>query len=1184
MQPLQPALLAQRYELLEPLGEGGMGEVRRARDRLTGQCVALKRVRLAASGISDAGPSTDSLTRTMARLREVPTALLTAALSPSVSSEMSAIPESALRLLLAQEFRTLASLRHPHIISVLDYGFDSEGRPFFTMELLEQAVDLKEAASRCDAPGKLRLIHQVLLALHYLHRRGILHRDLKQRNVLVCQRGEEGMQAKVLDFGLAIARNTAVGGDELMGTLHYMAPELLRGEAAGIGADLYAVGVMIYELFAGRPPFAEAAGQSDREGLLTAILEQAVDLAPLAAWPGLQRLVGALLVKEPSARPESAEAVGRTVLQLAGIAGEAEPAQVRDSFLLAARFVGRRAELGRLTVAADAACDGRGSAWLVGGESGVGKSRLLDELRTHALVEGMRVLRGQATQEPGHGLAIFADVVRALALTVPLSEADVAVLTRLVPDLDRVLELPEGRPPPSPGASGQAPRQELFETLEALVLQAPGPLLLILEDLHWLAPDGLELLASLLPRLSGTSILVVGSYRNDERRELPQQLPSAQVIALPRLSAVEVAELGESMLGEAALRPELMSFLQQQTEGNAFFVVETVRALAEEAGGLDAVGGRTLPQHILPGGIRAVVRRRLSQVPPSARPLLQLSAVAGHELDLALLADLEPQLSPWLQTCADAVVLEVSADEWRFVHAKLREGLIAELDDAARTACHARIAASLRRVYGDSDEHAARIGFHCDRGGLPRQAAQFLARAGQLALRRGVLNQAAEQLGRAAVLEEQLAMPAVQRAGTLRRLARAEHGLGRNDACLQTVHRAMALVGNPIPRTRSGRLSAILAETWTEVRHRLYGVRRLPTTEGRALKQEQLNILTNTGDSLYVARGSLDVALYVALCGLHAAEELGDVRYQISYLSALGYTASLFAARPLQSYFLDRADVLARRADVVRSPVVAHLAFSGLVALSQGRWLDAEQGFMCLEAKGRETGDRIREGLACNMLCALYCELQTWDRMQAAAERCEQLGRELGNAQFLGSARGWRAWLQLQLGHTELAYQVMGEAVTLLPGEATASRAHRMTLWAAYALIALQRGDLATAERELERALSAMARGIAPAAAFRIGYTAALSTSVGLWRHGRGTALEARSRERVRQALQHLFRYAASFPIARPWALWGAAQVLRQLDAQLAGRFGIGRLATHLQSAAQAGRRRLGIAEIAGLA
>ena len=130
-----------------------MGEVRRARDRLTGQCVALKRVRLAASGISDAGPSTDSLTRTMARLREVPTALLTAALSPSVSSEMSAIPESALRLLLAQEFRTLASLRHPHIISVLDYGFDSEGRPFFTMELLEQAVDLKEAASRYDAPA-----------------------------------------------------------------------------------------------------------------------------------------------------------------------------------------------------------------------------------------------------------------------------------------------------------------------------------------------------------------------------------------------------------------------------------------------------------------------------------------------------------------------------------------------------------------------------------------------------------------------------------------------------------------------------------------------------------------------------------------------------------------------------------------------------------------------------------------------------------------------------------------------------------------------------------------------------------------------------------------------------------------------------------------------------------------------
>jgi hypothetical protein len=106
--------------------------------------------------------------------------------------------------------------------------------------------------------------------------------------------------------------------------------------------------------------------------------------------------VAELLAKDPAARPASAELVGQRLLQIAGLPVAVEPAQVRDSFLLAARFVGRRAELGRLTVAVDAACDGRGASWLVGGESGVGKSRLLDELRTQAMVEGMQVLRGQA--------------------------------------------------------------------------------------------------------------------------------------------------------------------------------------------------------------------------------------------------------------------------------------------------------------------------------------------------------------------------------------------------------------------------------------------------------------------------------------------------------------------------------------------------------------------------------------------------------------------------------------------------------------------------------------------------------------------------------------------------------------------------------------------------------------------
>src|SRR5262249_45005388 len=133
-----------------------------------------------------------------------------------------------IRLALAREFQTLASLRHPNIISVLDYGFDQERQPFFTMDLLENAPILTEYGSKLPLEDQVKLLVDVLQALKYLHRRGILHRDLKPANILVANE-----QAKVLDFGLAMThRESAEHTSTTSGTLGYMAPEVLRGYPA----------------------------------------------------------------------------------------------------------------------------------------------------------------------------------------------------------------------------------------------------------------------------------------------------------------------------------------------------------------------------------------------------------------------------------------------------------------------------------------------------------------------------------------------------------------------------------------------------------------------------------------------------------------------------------------------------------------------------------------------------------------------------------------------------------------------------------------------------------------------------------------------------------------------------------------------------------------------------------------
>ena len=111
-----------------------------------------------------------------------------------------------LRLTLAREFRLLSSLRHPNIISVLDYGFDDELRPYFTMELLERAESILRAAAAPTPDGKVDLLAQTLQALAYLHRRGVIHRDLKPGNVMVV----DG-RVKVLDFGVSTLREHEAG-------------------------------------------------------------------------------------------------------------------------------------------------------------------------------------------------------------------------------------------------------------------------------------------------------------------------------------------------------------------------------------------------------------------------------------------------------------------------------------------------------------------------------------------------------------------------------------------------------------------------------------------------------------------------------------------------------------------------------------------------------------------------------------------------------------------------------------------------------------------------------------------------------------------------------------------------------------------------------------------------------------
>jgi len=570
MSSLAEKTIDRSYRLHEQLGEGGMGAVYRATHLLTGRQVALKLVSTAHRQDKSTERHQDEST----------------ALSHSTQ----------IRLSLAREFQTLASLHHPNIIRVLSYGFDDDHGPYFTMELLHAPKTLLLAAAAQSLQGKVFLIAQLLRALVYVHQRGILHRDIKPGNVLVV----EGV-VKLLDFGIALHRTRAV---DLAGTLDYMAPELLLEQQPSVRSDLYSVGVLFYQVLTGQFPHSRDSLTSMLQDLLgedrdytfspsvAALLKQyqsSPECSPQGASPrnddsgpqgqddqkswqfpselpvAVTEIVSKLLARRPEQRSSDASTVLKELAAALGALLPVETAATRESFLQATELVGREAELAQLDTALQLAKTGQGGGFLIGGESGVGKSRLLAELRTQALVKGLWVAEGQSTTEGTLPYQEWLPFLRDLCLRAEMSDEEAAILKGLIADIGNLLGRPIPDPPPT---NSEAALARLAKMILVLLKRQPKSLLLLLEDLHWGRPESLALLQEVAKSSSELPLLLIGSYRSDEKPTLPKKLPALRSIPLGRLQQADVAKLVESMLGPLGRQASLIDYLTRQTEGN----------------------------------------------------------------------------------------------------------------------------------------------------------------------------------------------------------------------------------------------------------------------------------------------------------------------------------------------------------------------------------------------------------------------------------------------------------------------------------------------------------------------------------------------------------------------------------------------------------------------------------------
>lgn len=1064
-----------RYLLVDALGGGGMGSVFRAHDRLTNSIVALKSLMLAPAVLDTL--SSDGLD---------------------------------VRVALTHEFQMLATLRHPNIVSVLDYGFDTHGQPFFTMEFLDKALPVNVYARDVQTETVLRLFWQALQALRYLHRRGILHRDLKPDNLLVLPDGT----IKVLDFGLAAVRGQ-YDDAHMVGTIPYLPPEVLDGQPHSEASDLYTLALIIYEILNGAYPFPTAA----LDELIIAIQTEPLDTQKFKINHAFKIILSTLLSKTPEARYPDVDTMITTYTQISGTPPPAETAAVRDSYLQAARFIGREAELEHLTTTLKTMLNGKGSAWLVGGESGVGKTRLLDELRVRALVRGVKVLRAQATSEASATYRFWREPLRRLLLDSSVSDFEASVLSTVIPDLDHLI----GRTiAPAPELDPQATKDRLFNVITALFRRQQQPVLLLLEDLHW-GDDSLGVIERLNQIAAEQRLLLVGSFRDDERPNLPQELPGMQIIKLERLKAHEIGELTRSILGEqSGQRHDLIAFLHQQTEGNAFFMVETIRALAEEAGQLQAVGDIDLPANLVAVGVHDVIQRRLDRIAAHDMHLMQLAALVGRTLDLNLLQALAPSstVHAWLQRCA--VVFEAQATEWRFAHDKLREGVLLTIPAHERPTLHGRIAQALEQVYGDDPDHTAQQAYHWGEAGNIEREAHYCFLAGQQALKQGTSFEARYLLERAETHLPALPWPRLQQARLARHLAEAYYDVGCLSDCLDYLKQTLTRLDVSIPNIED-------TTGWLE---RLAAMTDLPFDPTlRQRTADEVALITETAIELgYLYPEQTNAPLaglpYVALAAYLQVEteqyvDLANTQAIVAItLMTIGYTD---AARE----YAEKATQTLQKVDHP-SPQLAH-ALSNLAYYWTfvGRWAESQRDSTRSCQLYQAFGDFVRWRAALMNQAAA----EEWQGRFAAGLRLreqEYAAAQRANA-VIGKIRALAGVGQMQatLGQTAAAVATFQERARLIDSIGkTAS-----TRWTYLAMAYWRHGDRAAARSSLPYAIEEIALIQSPTAHDMFSISNTAEVSMGFWEIEPEHAPCYRAYAAT--VIQRVQRYADLFPAGR---------------------------------------------------
>jgi len=937
-------LINNRYEICEQLGRGGMGVVYLVKDTLwDNRKLALK----------------------------------TLAVRGYTAEDIQ---------IFKQEFKTMVGLRHPNLVRVFDFGKisfsddkDLEGDYFFTMEYV-QGENFYDATEQAGYDMVVGMTIQICCVLQYIHRNGLIHFDVKPENIMIVETAlEDGTiqrVAKLMDLGLA---RRSAANQTVQGTVEYMAPELIRGEKVDGRADIYSLGVTLYQVLTRCLPFE---GSSELEIVKKHLQEipPPIDMIARDVPVGLSQAIERMLAKNPEERFSNVTEVMQALQPFVKKTTVIMPEEEQVTYSIVGKFIGREHELARLRKRLNhllnRAIDSQPNFFSIGGEAGMGKTRFMQEFKSDAQLEGVPFFESRCYPHTVRPYEPFVVVLRQAVREARnhkkqgehLLKKYGSELQRLLPDLEV-----DGIEQPSLFLDPQQAKLRLEDSVTQFLLELAGlqPYIIYFDDFHFADELTIDLLKYLLRNARNHPLLICENHKVSDEYEQFLRLvlleggeENVEEITLEEFKEKDIREFVMSALGLEVVPDELVHWMHKEVGGSLFLITEFIRSLARHIKVGECYNAQVqvplaeIKKISLPKSITELFQQRLDSLDTDSLKVLEILSAFDAPVPFQLLKQFpefsEAEFLDSLRTLQRMRIIDFIEREgiYSFSQSKVRELVYANIPEKRKQELHKMIGELEEQFYAHHlVEHAEEIASHFEKGGDTEKAFIYYFKAAKVA---------------ASVYAGKKARSLYEKA--LELVSPAEQAAKRE--IMEKLGQTYMLTGD--------------YEKAIDIYHQLLSV-PLATPQKVDVLKELATVLERRGD--------FEEAIHYLHLALDSAEEM---REKVEILNEL---AVIYIRRGMY----DEADRICLQAlEMTQSEVVLDEradAFNnlGIIHINRNETEHAEECFrMSLEAR-EQTGNRLRLALSYTNLGIIANRRADYDNAIYFSQKALQLSEEVGD-------------------------------------------------------------------------------------------------------------------------------------------------------------------------------------------